>query len=545
MPIQVTTADYDITDHTLIDDMPSDSKHSARDAIPRINGAEQEIPLRERSPKNDGKLSVPMHVLFNQAGRLCTRFNKTISGTRVQQSFVQKLVSSIYGCSIPILFFHAMLFPKHFWSNSRFEPLSTLGCAPISCFRKETHPDGFASSLEQARVYATHASSSTSTDDHFLMHLYSMQANQAITGIDSRLATRSGFRVSTTTTSGLTLGDSDQSELTESLDSGQGAMNLAAAAEKLGMDLFLTYTPNQKDHPGLCHLHQWKESKEWTKTLKYYDGYNSILKRDYDMSMEMAYTHVMTRCWLEVRKFWLQFIIYSTSTRLGRVTHAFFRDEYQDCSGNLSHIHGLVGLFRGDMDDEEFSKFVCSLQANSVGDIVRGNEVQDFVDKGLFKSEQDWSTCKAKAHSVLSHTYHNDRCLRRKDHTGIYELDYECRKPHPVFDSKTPSEDEFQDLPYVFSDACLRALQDIGLYSPPEPGDVAGTFRHRMLQPKRHLGVVHPAARENMSPVIGEHFAFTRSMQNMQVITGTNGVTRYVVKVRYMRLDSSTMRTCN
>ena len=32
---------------------------------------------------------------------------------------------------------------------------------------------------------------------------------------------------------------------------------------------------------------------------------------------------------------------------------------------------------------------------------------------------------------------------------------------------------------------------------------------------------------------MGEHFAFTRSMQNMQVVVGTNGVTRYVVKVSH------------
>ena len=531
---QVTTADYDGTDHTLIDDINDRNvKPSTMDVIPRVNGADQEIPMKPRRQGHNGsgKISVPMHVLFNQAGRMCTRFNKEIKGTRVQQGFVQKLVSTIYGYSIPILFFHAMLFPKHFWCNSRFEPLSTLGCPPISCFRTEAHPDGFASTLDQARVYSTSAVSSTSTDDHFLMHLYSMQANAASSGIDSRLATRSGFKVSTTTSSGLTLGDHDQSGLTESLDSGQGAMNLAAAAEAHGMDLFLTYTPNQKDHPGLCHLHMWKESKEWTKDLRYYHNYLSTHKRDYEGSFEMAYTHTLTRCWLEVRKLWLQFIIYSTSTKLGKVSIAFFRDEYQDCSGNLSHIHGLVGLDKGDMNDVEFRQFVCSLQVNCVGDLVKTEEIQSFIDKGLFKNENDWSTCKATAHQVLSHTRHSDRCLRRKDHTGVFELDYECRKMHPVFDSKTPLEDEFQSLPYTFSDACLKTLNDIGLYTEPEPGKVKGTFHHRMLEPKRHLGVVHPGARENMSPVLSEHFAFTRSMQNLQVITGTNGVTRYVVKV--------------
>ncbi|KAL3791589.1 hypothetical protein ACHAWO_005915 [Cyclotella atomus] len=51
-----------------------------------------------------------------------------------------------------------------------------------------------------------------------------------------------------------------------------------------------------------------------------------------------------------------------------------------------------------------------------------------------------------------------------------------------------------------------------------------------MFTPKRHVGAIHPSARENISPVLAEHFCFTRSAQNVQIITGTGGVTRYVVK---------------
>jgi hypothetical protein len=43
--------------------------------------------------------------------------------------------------------------------------------------------------------------------------------------------------------------------------------------------------------------------------------------------------------------------------------------------------------------------------------------------------------------------------------------------------------------------------------------------------------MIHPLATENISPVLSEHFAFTRSAQNALVIVGTGGVTRYVVKV--------------
>jgi hypothetical protein len=84
--------------------------------------------------------------------------------------------------------------------------------------------------------------------------------------------------------------------------------------------------------------------------------------------MEMAYTQLLTRCWLEVRAIWIDFIMNSVSTLLGSVVVGFFRDKYQESTGNLSHIHALVGLDRGVMNNEEFVKKNC------VGDIIPGHK---------------------------------------------------------------------------------------------------------------------------------------------------------------------------
>ena len=51
-----------------------------------------------------------------------------------------------------------------------------------------------------------------------------------------------------------------------------------------------------------------------------------------------------------------------------------------------------------------------------------------------------------------------------------------------------------------------------------------------MLEPKRHMGMVQASDTSNRSPVIKEYFAATHSMQNAQVISGTTGVSVYVVK---------------
>jgi hypothetical protein len=52
---------------------------------------------------------------------------------------------------------------------------------------------------------------------------------------------------------------------------------------------------------------------------------------------------------------------FSNMSVFHRVKKSFWRDEYQDCSENLCHIHGLVALDKEDLSDEEFLEFVCNL----------------------------------------------------------------------------------------------------------------------------------------------------------------------------------------
>ena len=138
----------------------------------------------------------------------------------------------------------------------------------------------------------------------------------------------------------------------------------------------------------------------------------------------------------------------------------FFWDEHQESSGNLSHIHGLIGLERDPhLTDDEFRDFVCSLQKHCVADIIPGTELQYYIEQGLSKDTDDWISVKATAESVLSHTFHNKRCLVRKAHTGNHEEDFECRKHHPVFDGKNCMSDDFLPLPYQFSETCHGILQ--------------------------------------------------------------------------------------
>ena len=98
--------------------------------------------------------------------------------------------------------------------------------------------------------------------------------------------------------------------------------------------------------------------------IRNYNKMTHQQKQEVKQSFEMAYSSILNQAWLEVRKFVLEFITYLTATVLKRVAQVFFRDEFQEKSGNLSHIHGLIAVQKGDMNNKDLRELVCLLQRN-------------------------------------------------------------------------------------------------------------------------------------------------------------------------------------
>ncbi len=275
---------------------------------------------------------------------------------------------------------------------------------------------------------------------------------------------RKGFKVSDTSESGLDLGQGEESQLHQSLDSMQAARNLAAASQYVGFDVFCTFTLNASKHPGVRHLYDWKESMEWTKRIPNWAILTADERYEVKQSFEMAYTAVLNRNWLETRKLLIEFLIHSARNILGKdCLEAFFRDEYQESSANVCHLHGLMSLSKEDLSKEEFKEFVCSLQRCAVCDLILTDEIDKYVEEGLLKDLDDWERVIDTADEVLTHKVCNERCQRRVDSTGDDEKDLRCRKRHPVFDSVDPIKDEFLVLPFQFSQECVWVYcQNVG-----------------------------------------------------------------------------------
>ena len=509
--------------------------HNSIACVPRTNSANVVVRCEEKQSKKrpmpySNSKSQPVHILLNMALSTLNRYNKPLKPSSTQRHFIDRMACSLFSVCFPILYYAAMLFPRHYWIGAEFEKEAILGCAPISCYSgKGSHPNGFASHIERARNHAFLSSSSTSTCSIYISHLYDVQCNVAMANYDSRTVMKAGFKVDNKSTTGFKLGEHDESELNESTDTAKGLMGLAASSVRHSMDLFVTYTCNQSTHPGICHLYKFKESNEWLKNFPLYNKIRSSDEiSDVKNSFEMAYTHVLSRCWMEVQKIWINLLMMTTSSMLPKVKFAFFRKEFQHDIGNLSHIHALLSLDRESMGNKEFMQFLCDLQKNSVIDLMDPDLFEPFMTEGLVRDRTDWKSLHKLASTVLPHKCSNGRCLIR---TGPGPNDFVCKKIDATKGRALTTENSWIPIPVKFSEKTLQILERTGHYKSPDENELEGGFTSDKFKPCRHVGRVNPTATCNMSPVLGQHFAFTRSMQNMQIICGTNAVTRYIVKV--------------
>jgi hypothetical protein len=113
------------------------------------------------------------------------------------------------------------------------------------------------------------------------------------------------------------------------------AADLAAAVPHFEFDVYLTFTCNQKLHPGVKHLHKFEESMEWIGFISRYMQMSLREKEEIKRLYELAYGAILGRVWYEVRSIFLRYLTFSKMSVFCRVKKSFWRDEYQDrCSCN-------------------------------------------------------------------------------------------------------------------------------------------------------------------------------------------------------------------
>ena len=473
-----------------------------------------------------GNMIVSGHVLLNQCGTLLTRKKHQIKGSSKHHFFLQKIVATCHGSSVPLMYPEGVLFPSIHWKTAP-DKLSIVGCLPAPLLIKPMDGCRFASIQSHIRTRLTNPSCATSSDSRYCAHCYDMLTNVSANHEDTRMILNRGLTIGEDKKGGLGLRCKGDSSLLESVDNKEMVRNLCISQKYVGWDHFLTHTCNMKTHFGTAPIKDWLDSDEWKD---YYPGFYD-LENDEMKEIEYAFLEssasLLIRVWEEVFLLFIDYLRKSQTSPFKKLIALFARKEYQLKRGNLSHSHMMIALNWLEMTENE-KQFMNELIRASIFDIVRYDEIDRYIQDGVFESHHDISNVYENAELFLPHRC-NDSCLvRNPDGT------FRCRKIDNVRASDDNTKHMFMPLPNDYSIPCLKILQDIGLASEliiDNDGNVIKFLSPLpFFHPVRHVPPTNPTNDMNISPVEGYIFANTKSMQNIQRLTRNGGCSKYVCK---------------
>ena len=118
----------------------------------------------------------------------------------------------------------------------------------------------------------------------------------------------------------------------DSVNSDVHVNRLGAACASETPDLFVTFTCNQKEHPGVAELVQAIFKLYGNDTT---DELKEVLQ---------AYMVIIVRCWTRTIELLIDYLRYSDEQNLGQISKVWDRAELQSAAANLQHYHILFWL---------------------------------------------------------------------------------------------------------------------------------------------------------------------------------------------------------
>ena len=295
--------------------------------------------------------------------------------------------------------------------------------------------------------------------------------------------------------------------------------------------LFLTFTCNQKEHFGMSMIKRWLDDILWEKYFPSFESFTNEEKSEIRRALNQSASGLILRNWMEVRKIFLNYLFASEDSPYHPTDAMFSRDEYQSDVGNLPHMHMMVAVNTMDMTECQKEKVMDLIRA-SVIDIVRSDEVEGLVESGILNEYSDVYELQELANSILSHKF-GRRCVKLTG-AGDGPENFQCRKPNNLKISPDNTKHCYIPIAVKPSPECINKLVGIGMADPIcyNENGYPSEFKssHLFFHPTRHIPPTNPNDYHNISPVEGKTFAACRSMQNIQCLTQSGGLNKYVCK---------------
>jgi hypothetical protein len=373
---------------------------------------------------------------------------------------------------------------------------------------------GIADIPIQMKTRITNTSLMHSTDSRYITYAFDCVTNLNLRGEDSRVLLSHGLGSHGPKECGV--GRKEQLFDSDSIDSRPMVNRLCAAIAKETPQYFYTHTTNQREHFGLAKLKQWLDSDEIVDQFCIGSKATMMTQDDIRQSILSGSAVFMLRQWMEISMIYMQYIAHSDERPLGKVKKIWWRHEYQDTMGNLSHIHSLIWL-----DDGESEAVTLDRIRGSTTDLIRAQELDSRIQEGLIADEREAIHITNEATRILKHTC-TARCKKLMSNGQLT-----CRVDNNARMNPIPTRHSTVEVYIKHSEQAESLLEQMDLFQP-NPLIGMSTPLHPKLVAQKHFP---DACRGEgiISPCNGRLFVAHRSSDNLKRVT-TYFAARYLAK---------------
>ncbi len=241
------------------------------------------------------------------------------------------------------------------------------------------------------------------------------------------------------------------------MDSRQTVNQLAAAIAEKQATYFYMHTCNQKNHFGVRKIKAWLDDPGTLDVISKGSELTLQEREDLHNSLIKGSCVVMLRNWMETCEIWMNYIWKSPEKPLGNINWIWWRHEYQESQGNLSHIHALLWT-DDDLTTSDGWEDATDRIRGDLRELIRVDEAPALLEEGIFKSMDDFNETLNMASRILLHTC-SERCMKRVDgHSGKLK----CRFTNNAKENPNPHRHSLKSINVTHSTMAQHILTTIG-----------------------------------------------------------------------------------
>jgi predicted GIY-YIG superfamily endonuclease len=526
--------------HELIADLLEDEEETEDDdnldndagpLHPMTMAHSEEALLVELEPEleqNKEVLSIPLHIFLNRQGHCLIRRNSKLRPVRRHRSFMQRFVARSKGKCIPLLYGEGTLFPDIFYYST--QEGAVLGALPTAFWtdKNTLSRNGIGSMRLHASIRVNDPSLLTSTDSRYHFLTMDTLVNLGLRGNDSRLLLHRGFAERQDKNEGIAIRTAEGNEelYDDNVDNRSNVHKLSRLCEEDPGHFFYTQSCNQATARALRVLRKWVMSSEAVEKIM--TKYN-LTREEADATLRNSAAPFIQSTWNIFIDIWMNYIINSPEQPLGPIDWAWIRKEFQDKTGNVSHLHVIMKTFF-DMTTKEGRNQILDKIRGALADLIRHDEIQELIDLGIFESKECLMEILQYATKFLTHQC-GPRCqVVKKNEDG--KNTFICKRPDNWLLSSNPGIHSMEEVFVSHTESALKILKDLDFAADhPQKGGIYIT--HPQLHMVRHV----PKCSKNdgkFSPTNGGLFARYPSSSNLQNVNGhclSAYLTSYIAEV--------------